>query len=89
MRCQRVMATKLRAIWATNRIVRCMARVSHFQSIAVDESNHSQISYSCDRRNFLGRYGDTDSPTAIEFRRKTGWPHRQRPRSMCSLAGSI
>ncbi len=66
-----------RTIWATNPHRDCYGGASAFSAVRMDdESPCSGITFSCDRGSFLGRYGDTDAPTAVaggkELDRRTG-----------------
>jgi cyclic beta-1,2-glucan synthetase len=57
--------TQLRALLAANPNRACYGSCVAFSAVAADESARDEVSYSCDRGSFLGRYGDTDSPAAV------------------------
>ena len=66
-----------RTIWATNPHRNCYGECAAFSAVRPNrEAICANVSFSCDRALFLGRYGDTDSPAAVagcdELDRRTG-----------------
>jgi cyclic beta-1,2-glucan synthetase len=55
----------LPVIWATNPGRELYGGYRAFSAITPDEPDKSQTFFTCDRANFLGQYGDTESPRAL------------------------
>ncbi|MEX2308870.1 MAG: hypothetical protein WD738_14820 [Pirellulales bacterium] len=56
-------------IWAANPHRQCYAECAAFSAVtAANEPSCRNITFSCDRAAFLGRFGDTDAPAAITTR---------------------